>query len=380
MLNVYDLRAGAPVPGQTSRYATGEAAWALAQLHNLFPDEGWDAPARRVLDYLATARDEVEGLDFPPWADQWAAYTLAELAPWGLDAHHVRYAEALSERFGMLVRYESQKDGWPLPFIDARARGAGLGVWVEGLGALALAADRDDRLADLRPALDARVQCGAGLLAERQPDRRGGRRVGLTDARRRRLVPLRRDTHGRPATRPVGPAGRGRRAGAGGRVRALLALFAAVNPLAVAVALWPRERRATMAVAAAIACAGAIVGAAVSGPILDALDVTPGTFRVAAGLVLGLAGARWLIVGVPIGRSRRSIRGSGAGGRAAAVPGARDAAVGDGEHVDGSRPWRRDRRRRSRRQSRHRVGRGDRHQAPPGRAGPRVFASSRRSP
>ncbi len=171
MLNVYDLQATAPIPGETSRYSTGEAAWALAQLHNLFPDEGWDAPARRVLDYLATARDETEDLDFPPWADQWAAYTLAELSPWGLDAHHVRYAEALSERFGMLVRYESQKDGWPLPYIDPRARGAGLGVWVEGLGALAYAADHDERLADLRPAIHARVQCGAGLLAERQPDR-----------------------------------------------------------------------------------------------------------------------------------------------------------------------------------------------------------------
>ena len=90
MLNTYDLQAAAPVPGETSRYSTGEAAWALAQLHNLFPDEGWDVPVRRVLDYLATARDEVEGLAFPPWADQWAAYTLAEMAPNGLDEHHVQ--------------------------------------------------------------------------------------------------------------------------------------------------------------------------------------------------------------------------------------------------------------------------------------------------
>jgi hypothetical protein len=172
MLNTFDLQAGAPVPGQTSRYATGEAAWALAQLHNLLPDEGWDVHARRVLDYLATARDEVEDLALPPWADQWAAYTLAEMSSSGLDEHHVSYARTLAQRFGMLVRAESQKAGWPTPFIDPRARGAGLGVWVEGLGALALAAERDERLADVRPALDARVACGAGLLAERQPDRR----------------------------------------------------------------------------------------------------------------------------------------------------------------------------------------------------------------
>jgi small neutral amino acid transporter SnatA (MarC family) len=82
-------------------------------------------------------------------------------------------------------------------------------------------------------------------------------------------------------------------------VRSLLALFAAVNPLAVAVALWPRERRLTLAVAAAIAAAIAVAAAAASGPILDALDVTLGTFRVAAAVVLGLAGARWLIVGAP---------------------------------------------------------------------------------
>lgn len=172
MLNGFDLQTGRPVPGVTSRYATGEAAWALAQLHNLLPAEGWDAPVRRVLDYLATARDEVEGFAFPPWADQWAAYTLAEMAPNGLDEQHVIYARTLAQRFGMLVRAESQKDGWPTPFIEPRARGAGLGVWVEGLGALALTADRDDRLADVRPALGARVACGAGLLVERQPDRR----------------------------------------------------------------------------------------------------------------------------------------------------------------------------------------------------------------
>ena len=81
MLNTFDLQAAAPVAGETSRYSTGEAAWALAQLHNLLPDEGWDAHVRTVLDYLATARDEVEGLAFPPWADQWAAYTLSEMAP-----------------------------------------------------------------------------------------------------------------------------------------------------------------------------------------------------------------------------------------------------------------------------------------------------------
>jgi hypothetical protein len=168
MLARYDLVAGAPVPGETSQYYTGEAAWAFALMHNLFPTEGWDGPARRVLDYLATQRDEVEDLDYRPWADQWAAYTLAELSPHGLAEHHITYARALAERFGMLVRTESQKDSWPVAFVDPRARGGGIGVWLEGLGSLSTVAARDPRLADLREPLEERLQCGAGILAERQ--------------------------------------------------------------------------------------------------------------------------------------------------------------------------------------------------------------------
>ena len=66
------------------------------------------------------------------------------------------------------MRTESQKDGWPTPFVDAHARGAGLGVWVEGVGSLARVAEVDPRLADLGPALEERLACGAGLLAARQ--------------------------------------------------------------------------------------------------------------------------------------------------------------------------------------------------------------------
>lgn len=173
MLARYDLVTRTPVPGETSKYYTGEAAWAFALLHNLFPTEGWDGPARRVLDYLSTKRDEVEDLDYRPWADQWAAYTLAELAPHGLADHHIAYARALAERFGMLVRTESQKGSWPVAFVDPRARGGGLGVWLEGLGSLSSVAVQDPRLADLREPVADRLQCGAGILAERQEDAAG---------------------------------------------------------------------------------------------------------------------------------------------------------------------------------------------------------------
>jgi hypothetical protein len=170
MLQTFDLRTGMPVPGETSRYSTGEAAWAFALLHNLFPTEGWDVPAREVLDYLALRRDEMEDLPYRPWADQWAAYTLAELAPSGLAEHHVAYARALAERFGMLVRTESQKGSWPVAFVDPRARGGGVGVWVEGLGSLARVAAAEPELVDLRDPLEARLACGGGILEERQED------------------------------------------------------------------------------------------------------------------------------------------------------------------------------------------------------------------
>jgi hypothetical protein len=70
----------------------------------------------------------------------------------------------------MLVRTESQKGSWPVAFIDARARGGGIGVWLEGLGSLSAVAKRDPRLADMREPLVDRLECGAGILAERQED------------------------------------------------------------------------------------------------------------------------------------------------------------------------------------------------------------------
>lgn len=165
----YDLRDDEPT-AQTSRYATGEAGWALARLHTTFPSEGWDVPARAVAEYLATERDDAEAIAPQPWPDQWAAYLLAELAPSGLSTQQAAYARRLAARFGLLLRVESQKDGWPTPFVDAHARGAGLGVWVEGLGSLTRIAELDPRLADLHPALEERLACGASLLAARQVD------------------------------------------------------------------------------------------------------------------------------------------------------------------------------------------------------------------
>ena len=171
MLEFYDDYSGAPVPGLRSKYATGEAFWALALLHEAFPGEGWDGPTRRVADYLSFRRDELEQQKFPPWADQWAAYGLGEMAEWGvLSDGNIAYARSLAERFGFLVRTESQRAGgwWPELIRGRQARAAGAGTWVEGLNSLYVLASIDRRMADLREAIAERALCGAGMLAERQ--------------------------------------------------------------------------------------------------------------------------------------------------------------------------------------------------------------------
>ena len=65
--------AGAPVPGDYSKYYTGEAYWALARWHRAVPARAWVRRADRIGTYLATERDEAED-HWPPIPDHWAAY------------------------------------------------------------------------------------------------------------------------------------------------------------------------------------------------------------------------------------------------------------------------------------------------------------------
>lgn len=163
---------GAPDPSVTSKYATGEAFWALAMMHEAFPRDGWDVPTRLVADYLSTRRDAEEGFDFPPWADQWAAYGLAEMADWPLSDDNIAYARSLSERFGFLVRIESGRrdNRWSDLIHGRQARAAGMGTWVEALSSLWRLSNEEPRLADLADKLGERARCGAGMLAARQVD------------------------------------------------------------------------------------------------------------------------------------------------------------------------------------------------------------------
>ncbi len=177
---------GKPDPRVTSKYATGEAFWALAMMHEAFPSEAWDVPTRLVADYLSTRRDEVEDFNYPPWADQWAAYGLAEMGEWGLNEDNVAYARSLAARFGFLIRVESQRTDSGLSNLihGRRARAAGMGTWVEALGSLWRLAGAEPRLADLQPDIAERAVCGVGMLQDRQQkiaDVRGEQPSGLIE-------------------------------------------------------------------------------------------------------------------------------------------------------------------------------------------------------
>jgi small neutral amino acid transporter SnatA (MarC family) len=81
---------------------------------------------------------------------------------------------------------------------------------------------------------------------------------------------------------------------------AFLGLLAAVNPAAASLAL-VRDRRTdrpASVVAGTVAAAAVLaVLAAAADPVLDALDVELGTYRLGAGVVVAAAGVRWLVMG-----------------------------------------------------------------------------------
>ncbi len=77
----------------------------------------------------------------------------------------------------------------------------------------------------------------------------------------------------------------------------LFALAASVNPCRVRLVL--PERRAAVALGALLALGTAAAVAAVGGAFLDAIDVSPETFRLAAAVVLAIEGARALVLARP---------------------------------------------------------------------------------
>jgi small neutral amino acid transporter SnatA (MarC family) len=77
----------------------------------------------------------------------------------------------------------------------------------------------------------------------------------------------------------------------------VFALVAAVNPCRLRLAL--PERRAAVLLGTLIALAGVAAIALAGGALLDALDISPESFRLGAALVLALEGARSLLLAQP---------------------------------------------------------------------------------
>lgn len=178
LLAYYDLEPDQPRAGVYSIYYTGEAYWALGRMHRAFPDEGWGEYANRMGRYMATVRDDVEDI-WPPLADHWSGYGLAETTAFPdrepgepLDEAELDFVRRQGALMGQRVRSISQRFGpWGVVVRGTfTPRGGGYGVFGEGLTGLWRAAQHDERLAPERNDLADRSACIAGLAIEAQVD------------------------------------------------------------------------------------------------------------------------------------------------------------------------------------------------------------------
>jgi small neutral amino acid transporter SnatA (MarC family) len=316
VLASYDPTRGAPVPGEYSKYYTGETYWALARLHRIFPGDGWGEAADRVGAYLATSRDDAED-HWPPIPDHWAAYGMSETATFPergrppLTQDELDYARRQAELFGGQVRWISERFGpWGgLVRGSEVPRGGAYGVIGEALTGWWLTAQQEPRLADLRGPIAERATCIAGLAVRAQADREDAARF----ARPRRVEgawfrggETRMDDQqhalaGLLRTIPIVEAseGSGSASDAGEDAPSawlwVITLLVALNPARAAFGI-PRAGRSQETVVGVAAIGGLIGGlvvcaaAAAGGPLLDALDVSEPSFRVAAGIVAVVAG------------------------------------------------------------------------------------------
>ena len=316
----FDQGRGGPVPGEYSRYYTGEAYWALARLHVLFPHGGWGEVADRVGAYLATGRDQVEDY-WPPLPDHWAAYGLAEVVSFDertgaepLTEDELGYAQRQAGLFGAEVRWISQQVGpWgELVRGPSEPRGGGYGVIGEALTSLWVAASADDRMTGLRASIAERAACIVGLAVHAQADsaeaetfREPGRvqgawfRDGVTrmDDQQHVLSAL-------VGAIPIVEAGAA--AAAVDERQAppvsllVVTLVAAVNPFRAAFGVPRRDRSIPAAAGLAalgglIALIGVLVAAFLGDLYIGAAGVSEPALRIAAGVIGGVAGVVALV-------------------------------------------------------------------------------------
>lgn len=172
--NFWDPDTRAPVPGEYGLFATGEAAWALALLQRIAPDEGFADGALRIVDYVVEDRRDHEDLLLRA-PDHWIAYALEELGPETVaeSAARVEYAERLAGDFAIMSRVEPTRrlQGLQATLRFDQALGAGVGAMGEGLVSLQLlaaAGTGDEALAGRGDELAERVECVVHTLVERQ--------------------------------------------------------------------------------------------------------------------------------------------------------------------------------------------------------------------
>ena len=315
VLAEYDLTSRKPVPKEYSKYFTGEAYWALARLHRAFPDEGWGKAADRVGAYIAASRDEVED-HWPPIPDHWAAYGMAETVEFPergrppLTEEELDYAREQAGLFGFQARWVSQRFGpWgELVRGTYTPRGGGYGVISEALTGWWLTAREEPRLADLREPIADRATCMAALAIRAQSD--AGDAADASRPERvegawfldgeTRMDDQQHALAGLLRTIPIVAAGEVSSSDdPGDDVPSgwlwLAALVLALNPARAAFGV-PRAGRSPQDVLR-LAAAGGLIGglavcvaAAAGDPLLDLLDVSEPSFRVAAGVVAALAG------------------------------------------------------------------------------------------
>ena len=313
VLASYSEADDAPVPGEFSDYYTGEAYWALARLHRLFPGEGWGEAADLIGDYLAKSRDDVED-HWPAIPDHWAAYGASETVQFPergdrpLTGAEIDYARSQAGLFGVSARWVAQQAGpWgELVRGTDTPRGGGYGVMSEALTGWWLTAMAEPRLAGLREPVAERALCVAGHTVEAQSDAEdaaGAARPGVVEGAwfhhgETRMDDQQHALDGLLRTIPIAEAASSSDSSDDSPSSWLwvVVLILALNPARAAFAV-PRGNRMSSEVIGICAAGGAIggllvvAGAALANPLLDALDVSDPSFRIAAGIVAALAGA-----------------------------------------------------------------------------------------
>ncbi len=302
LLAYYDLGPDEPRASTYSIYYTGEAYWALGRLHRLDPDAGWGAVSDRMGHYMATVRDDAEDI-WPPLADHWSGYGLAETAAFPerppeapLTDAELEFVRRQGGLIGQRVRSISQRFGpWGVVVRGTfTPRGGGYGVFGEGLAGLWRASQLDDRLTLEREALGERALCIVGLAIEAQADAAEaaeypdpGKVKGawfIDDVTR-----MDDQQHALSALLFAVPILEASVPGDGHTAPSwwlwLIVVIGTLNPVRAAFGIPGHDRRARLEAAAMGGAAGiaVLVGiGATSGWLLDALDVSRPAMRLAA--------------------------------------------------------------------------------------------------